>query len=325
MALQRFRGRARRDVTPDVVDQRRGRHRFACSAQQRGQQLAAHRPADMYDPPGNVANLERPQHAEPHGDIDTPAATGSKAAPVALQPHFNRTAPGLQPTRPTVASPDQRPEAEMWRMINKARAAAAMMFAANVVITSCSGSGSSGSSGSSQASSSAVVSPSSSSASQSSAPEPTTFTSETYGYTVTVPMGWTTTQAFEKWSGQEELDGTSVLVDRFGQPSVSRGMFAAAAPWKRGLTAYTTYLIAWQAHYHEQCPNRPNTKNPVTVGGQPGVLLAYNCGILINNVATVHDGVGYLFVFVDQGVASATNPTDHATFVKLLSSVQFPD
>jgi hypothetical protein len=154
---------------------------------------------------------------------------------------------------------------------------------------------------------------------------PTTFTSATYGYTLTVPAGWTSRQAFEKWDIQSELDGTSILVDLFGEPSVSRGAFAAAARWKRGLAAYTTYLITWNAHYHELCPQRPNARSRVAIGGQPGVLLAYNCGILVNIAATVHRRVGYLFTFVDRGVAAATDPTDHATFLKILRSVHFPD
>jgi hypothetical protein len=196
------------------------------------------------------------------------------------------------------------------------------LLAALLLIASCSAS--STPSSSSPAPNQTGSTPRSSGSSQVSA-DPTTFTSTTYGYMLTVPAGWGSRQAFEKWDIQSELDGTSILVDLFGEPSESRGAYAAAARWKRDLAAFTTYLIAWNAHYHEFCPQRPNTRNPVTVGGQPGVLLGYNCGILVNIAATVHDGVGYLFAFVDQGVAAATDPTDHATFLKLLKSVQFPD
>jgi hypothetical protein len=196
------------------------------------------------------------------------------------------------------------------------------LLAALLLIASCSAS--STPSSSSPASSQTGSTPRSSGSSQVSA-DPTTFTSASYGYTLTVPAGWTSRQAFEKWDIQSELDGASILADLLGQPSESRGIFVAAARWKRDLAAYTTYLIAWNAHYHEFCPQRPNTRNSVTIGGQPGVLLAYNCGILVNIAATVQDGVGYLFTFVDHGVAAATDPTDHATFLKVLRSVQFPD
>jgi hypothetical protein len=196
------------------------------------------------------------------------------------------------------------------------------LLATVFLIASCSAS--STTSSSSAASSHTDTTPRSSGSSQVSA-GPTTFTSATYRYTLTVPARWTSRQASEKWDIQSELDGTSILADLFGEPSESRGVFAAAARWKRDLAAYTTYLIAWNAHYHEFCPQRPNTRTPVTIGGRPGVLLAYNCGILVNIAATVHRRVGYLFTFVDQGVAAATDPTDHATFLKVLRSVQFPD
>ena len=154
---------------------------------------------------------------------------------------------------------------------------------------------------------------------------PATFTSASYGYTVTVPAGWSSRQAFSKWDGQSELDGGSAEIDVFGQPTVSRGVFVAAARWKQDLAAYATFLIAWNKNYHgDYCPPTPNTRSRVTVGGQPGVLLAYNCGILVNNVVTVHNGVGYVFAFIDRGVAAATDPTDHKTFLKLLKSVRFP-
>jgi hypothetical protein len=54
------------------------------------------------------------------------------------------------------------------------------------------------------------------------------------------------------------------------------------------------------------------------------VLLAYNCGILINHAVTVHHGVGYDFAFRDPTVAAATDPTDHAALLDILGSVQFP-
>jgi hypothetical protein len=133
------------------------------------------------------------------------------------------------------------------------------LLAALLLIASCSAS--STPSSSSPASSQTGSTPRSSGSSQVSA-DPTTFTSASYGYTLTVPAGWTSRQAFEKWDIQSELDGASILADLLGQPSESRGIFVAAARWKRDLAAYTTYLIAWKAHYHEFCPQRPNTRTP---------------------------------------------------------------
>ena len=69
----------------------------------------------------------------------------------------------------------------------------------------------------------------------------------------------------------------------------------------------------------------PDVTDQITIGGDPGTLLAFDCGILINNAIAVHDGVAYLFGFRDPAVHAATDPTDRATFVMLLESVRFPD
>jgi hypothetical protein len=63
----------------------------------------------------------------------------------------------------------------------------------------------------------------------------------------------------------------------------------------------------------------------INVGSDQGVLLAYNCGILINLAAAVHNGVGYQFGFRDPTVNAATDPADEATFLAILESTQLPD
>ena len=112
MALQRLR-RTRRDVTPDVVDQCSSRNKFAA------RHNSAASSSRRTDPPTRTtrsasSRTQRPQHAEPHGDINTPAAPGSKAALVALQPSCNRATPELQPRTSTVGSPDNAQEADMY-------------------------------------------------------------------------------------------------------------------------------------------------------------------------------------------------------------------
>ena len=109
-----------------------------------------------------------------------------------------------------------------------------------------------------------------------------------------------------------------------GRPSESRGIWAAAARSKRDLAADTAFAIIWNANYHgDNCPHRPTIRNRVTSAANQASYCD-NCGILINMAVTVNHGVEYWFVFVDRGVAAATDPTDHLTFVKVLSSVQFP-
>jgi hypothetical protein len=205
-------------------------------------------------------------------------------------------------------------------MINKALATAALSLSASFVITSCSGSGSSGSA--SPVSSRASTTPSSG-ASQSTALERTRFTSKTYGYAAMLPAGWIGIQALQKWDGRTAVTYTSAQVDQLG--SGSPGAFGVATPWKRDLAAFTRFLNSPKFLNHSEfCPQQPTTRDRITMGGQPGVLLAYDCGILINIAATVHNGVAYWFVFRDPRVYAANDPTDHATFLKMLRSLRFP-
>ena len=60
------------------------------------------------------------------------------------------------------------------------------------------------------------------------------------------------------------------------------------------------------------------------MGGEPGVLLEWNCEILINNAVTVHDHVAYLFGMRDLGVHAAADAVDRAALQGILDSVQFP-
>lgn len=203
-------------------------------------------------------------------------------------------------------------------MITKARATAALTFCGVFAITSCSGSDSS----SSAVSSSVATTPSSSVASTSTASEPTTFTSARYGYKVTLPADWVAIQSLGKWNGRSGLAYDVAQVDQWG--SGFPGGFGVAAPWKRDLAANTKYLINWTIRNHgDTCPAKPATRDRIRIGGEPGVLLAYNCGILINEATAVHHGVAYWFVFRDPGVAAATDPTDHAMFLKILRSIRF--
>ena len=198
-------------------------------------------------------------------------------------------------------------------MSSRAHAVRALMLAAGFVITSCSSAGSPASS---------PTTPSQT-ASQPSAPG--TFTSATYGYSVRLPVSWISAQATSKWDGHAGLTIESPQVDKFESGSTAV-LWATAAPWSQDLAAWTTYAIHWTNQFHgDSCTAAPASTTPITIGGQPGVLLAYDCGVLINNAVTVHSGVGYWFVFRDPGVYAATDPTDHATFLTMLRSVQFPD
>ncbi|HEY3528992.1 MAG TPA: hypothetical protein VGK78_07565 [Nocardioides sp.] len=148
------------------------------------------------------------------------------------------------------------------------------------------------------------------------------FTSTTYGYTLKVPAGWTAAQASERWDGRTVLLSESPEVDRFTGTTTANS-FAVARSWRRGLAAYVTSLVAWQARTHPYCPSKPALEKPVAIGGSPGLLLEYNCDVLINIAVTVKDGVAYWFLF-DPGNEPALDGSDHVAFLRMLRSVEFP-
>ena len=130
---------------------------------------------------------------------------------------------------------------------------------------------------------------------------PGTFTSTTYGYTLTPPVQWSAAQASARWNGQSGLDINSDQVDTFRSPTVDPAIWVVATPWQQSLAAFTSFAISWTSSFHgDSCTAEPNSMSPIIVGGQPGVLLAYDCGILINDAITVVRGVGYWFVFRDR-------------------------
>jgi hypothetical protein len=196
------------------------------------------------------------------------------------------------------------------------RAVVSLLATASVV-TSC---------GATQTSSppqSKVASEASTSATSESPSRDTTFTSTRYGYAVRLPVGWTSAPATRSWDGRSGLSSDSSTVDQFSSSSAA-GSWGVAAPWKGHLAAYADFLVAWNARYHgDTCPAQPKARSRITIGTRPGVLLSYDCGILINVAGVVDHGVGYWFGFRDPAVHAANDPADHAAFVQILKSVRF--
>ena len=154
---------------------------------------------------------------------------------------------------------------------------------------------------------------------------PTSFTSKTYGYSLTVPGGWTIIQATAAWDGKGAPFHDVPEADQFVGPAAASAWFFGA-PTTKDLKAKVNESIAANAASHgNTCPAVPDVQDPIQIGSEPGVLLGYNCGILINSGITVHKGIAYLFGFRDPAVHAATDPADRAAFLELLKSVQFPD
>jgi hypothetical protein len=163
-------------------------------------------------------------------------------------------------------------------------------------------------------------------ATASSSPTPVVFTSTPYRYSITLPIGWIAEPATSTWDGIGAPNFMDTAVDVFGpaNESVTFGVSAAAAPTTSLLAPWVALGIAETFRIHgDTCPQKPDSVEPVTIGGQPGTLVAWNCGILINSAYTVVNGYGYIFTFRDPNFQAATDPTDKATFTTMLGSVVF--
>lgn len=116
------------------------------------------------------------------------------------------------------------------------------------------------------------------------------------------------------------------MADQFlGHADTSSWAFAAQTT--KGLRAYVKGTIEGTVEDHgDTCPAAtPDAQHPIEIGGQPGTLLAWDCGLLINQAVTVQDGVGYFFGFRDPSVQAATDAADRKLFLELLDSVTFAD
>ena len=157
--------------------------------------------------------------------------------------------------------------------------------------------------------------------------QPKTFASQTYGYSVTLPKGWIAIQASAQWDGKGSPAFDDVVADQFSDLTPA-DVWAFAAPTTKPLGAYVTATIAGTLKDHgEDCRAvaGPVAQHPIQIGGHPGMLLEWNCGLLINQAVAVHNGVGYFFGLRDPSVHAASNARDRKLFLRLLASVRFPD
>lgn len=153
-------------------------------------------------------------------------------------------------------------------------------------------------------------------------PTPTVFRSPLYGYSVVVPTGWRTTAAVVRWDGESQ-PSLGPNVDELAGPRLI--VLGYAGPFAGTLTTFVQDRIAANARDHsDTCPsNALQLDQPMTIGGEPGVLLGLNCGARIDQAITVHDGVGYAFTIRDAAFSSTLDPTDFASVESMLDSLIF--
>jgi hypothetical protein len=207
-----------------------------------------------------------------------------------------------------------------------------LSFVALVAIAACSGPSASSSSApasapvmpdASQAPSTSVATPAAQ-ASASVAETPSSFMSPLYGYTLTLPAGWSVGAAMMQWDGKSQPGHEEPVVDKFGGPTTASA-WAFAGPVTLDTAGFAKDRIAANARDHgDTCPATPDVNEPIQIGGEPGVFLAWNCGILINQAVIVHEGTGFTVAVRDPGVHAATDAADRALLEDLLNSVTLP-
>jgi hypothetical protein len=155
------------------------------------------------------------------------------------------------------------------------------------------------------------------------APASDVFRSPLYGYSIVVPTGWSATPATTLWDGRS-APSLGPDVDQIAGPHLI--VLGYAGPFAGDLTAFVQEQIAASARDHsDTCPsNALQLEQPTTIGGQPGVLLGFNCGARIDQAITVHDGVGYAFTIRDTAFSPTLDPTDLASVQSMLESLIFP-
>jgi hypothetical protein len=154
-------------------------------------------------------------------------------------------------------------------------------------------------------------------------PTPTVFRSPLYGYSIVVPDQWKATPAVVRWDGKS-APSLGPNVDQVAGPHLI--VLGYAGPYAGNLTAFVQEQIAASARDHsDTCPsNALQLNQPTTIGGQPGVLLGFNCGARIDQVITVHDGVGYAFTIRDAAFSPTLDPTDFSIAQSMIDSLIFP-
>lgn len=154
---------------------------------------------------------------------------------------------------------------------------------------------------------------------------PVAFASRVYGYSIVVPGGWAVGSAVLPWDAASSPGHTDPVVDKFASPS-DVSAFAFAGPVTVDLAGFVEDTIAWTVRDHgDTCPaTAPEKIEPIEIGGEPGMLLSWNCGILINDAVLVREGTGFVLVMRDPSVAAATDPADRAILEVLLDSITFP-
>ena len=188
-------------------------------------------------------------------------------------------------------------------------------IATALVMAACS------SSGSQAGTQAAATQPAATQASTTTASTPQQFVSDRYGFRVTLPAGWSGTDATIDWPG-ESLGGLgSPLFANTTDPALSRYFVAAAAPVPAGMD-----LAGWKAAMVRGTPpvcSDPSPGEQTTLGGEPALAWTHTCsdGYDVNLLAALHQGRGYIMFLASK--SANDDAEDRRIFESIRTSLGF--
>jgi hypothetical protein len=157
-------------------------------------------------------------------------------------------------------------------------------------------------------------------------PSPTqgVFTSDRYGYTISLPAPWRlSAAATATWDGTGSPAFDAPFVDVFVNQSIIA--WVSAAPTKLALADFINQQLnaATREHPCDTGSQTPEKDEPITVGGEPARLLTIHCGILILSALTIHNGSGVGITFQSPFGNAAEDAADRVEFLKFLDAFRF--
>jgi hypothetical protein len=147
-----------------------------------------------------------------------------------------------------------------------------------------------------------------------------TFVSERYGFRVSLPEGWSGTDALVNWSG-ERLEGLSSPAFATFTDVTGRTLVAAAARVPEGME-----LAEWRDAMVRAtpavCPD-PSSPEETTLGDEPALAWTHTCadGYDVNKLAALHGGRGYILFLAS--LTANDDAEDRRIFESIRSSLRF--
>jgi hypothetical protein len=118
--------------------------------------------------------------------------------------------------------------------------------------------------------------------------------SKRYGFRLTLPTGWSSTDAQSAWAGKQLEGLASPAFANFSDPAMERTFAVAAAPIAKGV-----HLAAWRAAMVRAAPSvctESASAESATLGGEPALAWTSKCsdGFAVIKLATLHGDRGYM-------------------------------